>query len=94
MKAPRAPSWRKFENGKLGGPVAQPAEAPFLRDEKQVPETASISSTPRAWQVRTPGGEIRASEYDDPGLFRVARGTSAGQDKGRQLSKSHGDPGR
>jgi hypothetical protein len=67
-------TWRKFENGKLGGPVAQPIESPFLRDEKQVPETANISSTPRAWQVRTPNGEIRTSEYDDPGLFRVARG--------------------
>jgi hypothetical protein len=73
-EGPASLSWRKFENGKLGGPVAQPAEAPFLRDEKQVPETAGISSTPRAWQVRIPGGEIRASEYDDPGLFRVARG--------------------
>jgi hypothetical protein len=67
-------SWRKFENGKLGGPVVQPVETPFLRDEKQAPEMAGINSTPRAWQVRTPSGEIRASEYEDPGLFRVVRG--------------------
>jgi hypothetical protein len=69
-----SPAWRKFENGKLGGPVAQPADVPYLRDEKQAPETEGMSSTPRAWQVRTSGGEIRASEYDDPGLFKVARG--------------------
>jgi hypothetical protein len=73
-EGPASLSWRKFENGKLGVAAAQPPEAPFLRDEKQVPETANINSTPRAWQVRTPSGEIRTSEYDDPGLFRVSRG--------------------
>jgi hypothetical protein len=73
-EGPASLSWRKFENGKLGVAVAQPAEAPFLHDENQVPETAGINSVPRAWQVRIPSGEIRASEYDNPGLFRVARG--------------------
>lgn len=67
-------SWRKLENGKLGGAVAQPAEAPYLRDEKQVPETPGYVSTPRAWQVRTSKGEIRAGDYDNPGLFRMVQG--------------------
>lgn len=67
-------SWRSLENGKPGGAVGQPTEAPFLYDQTQVPAIPNISLTPRAWQVRTPNGEIRLNEYEEPGLVRVTRG--------------------
>lgn len=67
-------SWRTLENGKLSEAVAQPADAPYLYDQTQAPEMPGIQSDPRAWKVRTPRGEIRVGDYENPGLFRVAPG--------------------
>jgi hypothetical protein len=66
--------WRKIEDGRPGGPVAQPPETPFLYDHTQVPEIPSLRSMPRSWQVRTPSGEIRTGEYYEAGLYRVSPG--------------------
>jgi hypothetical protein len=67
-------SWRKLENGRADTIVPQPPDAPFIYDSTQAPEIPNIRSTPRAWQVRTGTGEIRAGEYYEPGLFRVSPG--------------------
>ncbi len=68
-------SWRKLENGKVGGIVSQPSEAQFLYDQTQVSKYAEFDAIPRAWQVRTHGGEIRtSSDYENRGLFRVLPG--------------------
>jgi hypothetical protein len=67
--------WRKFENGKPGDIVSQPSEAQFLYDQTQVSLFAGVDANPRAWQVRTNGGEIRtSSDYENNGLFRVVPG--------------------
>lgn len=71
-------SWRTFENGKLGGAAAQPAEAPFLYDQTQVRKLPGIDMEPRGWQVRSDGGEIRTGGFSDPpGLFRTSNAQGA-----------------
>ena len=68
-------SWRTMENGKLGGIVAQPSDAQFLYDRTQVSSDSEFGSDPRAWKVRSAGGEIRTKdEYESDGLYRVAPG--------------------
>jgi hypothetical protein len=66
-------SWRKFENGRLGEPAAQPTDAPFLYDAQQVKDVEGIDPKPRGWQVRTGGSEIRVGDYSG-GLFKITPG--------------------
>ena len=68
-------SWRKLENGKPDSIVSQPFESQFLYDNLQVAKSSEFSELPRAWKVRTKGGEIRAkNDYETDGLYRVAPG--------------------
>lgn len=69
-------AWRNLENGKPGQVVPQPADAQFLRDETQVGELPEITSSARAWQVRTKNGEIHTGNFYDGGLYRIAPGQS------------------
>lgn len=66
--------WRQVVNGKLADIIAQPAELPFLFDEKQISQIEGIKSEPRAWQVRAGNSEIRVGDdYYQNGLFKVSR---------------------
>ena len=67
-------SWRRLD----GQSISQPPEAAYLYDPAQLSQLGSIDPSPRAWQVRSGGSEIRTSkEYsEEPGLFRVS---SSGQ---------------
>lgn len=67
-------SWRRVENGKLGGIVPQPQDAAYLHVETQIPEVDAMNFA-HSWRVRAGNFEIRTGTADDS-LYKVSRSQS------------------
>lgn len=60
-------AWHKIESGRLGDPVAQPAEVEYI----PLRDSLEIQPGEEQWKSRAAGFEIRA---DPSGLYKVERG--------------------